>query len=227
MNPHQSCWPQSTGEIKHSSLPLLFFKHSSLLTHGVVLISEETKYLALSVTSYLWYRRKHISRWKARTGGPGSQKQLYTHGISHPKHQVKKWDAAVAGVVEDKIKWKMVCVALILFFQTGCVISTRPLQFFTIIVPALFFLIALKNIFIWGKIFPSLPFLSLPPTWKVSQNVVMAGLMHILKHCPTHHVVCLEYKSITSLNLFWNITRLDEDWKGNVGFTLINHTKFL
>lgn len=160
MNPHQSCWPQSTGEIKHSSLPLLFFKHSSLLTHGVVLISEETKYLALSVTSYLWYRRKHISRWKARSGGPGSQKQLYTHGISHPKHQVKKWDAAVVGVVEDEIKWKMVCVALILFFQTGCMISTRPLQFFTIIVPASFFLIALQNTFIWGKIFLSFPFLS-------------------------------------------------------------------
>lgn len=50
--------------------------------------------------------------------------------------------------------------------------------------------------------------------------------MHILKHCPTHHVVCLEYKSITSLTLFWNISKLDEDWKGNVGFTLINHTKF-
>lgn len=41
----------------------------------------------------------------------------------------------------------MVFVALILFFQTVCVISTRPLQFFTITVPASFFLIALlKNI---------------------------------------------------------------------------------
>lgn len=83
----------------------------------------------------------------------------------------------------------MVFVALILFFQTVCVISTRPLQFFTITVPASFFLIALlKNIHfrksLWFGLLVLGFFFPLLSEQSVSRNGTTAILMHILKYCP-------------------------------------------